>query len=167
MDPLKTQMDADSGASQRTHVDADKRDSQTGAILGAAIEVHRLLGAGFLEAVYQEPLALEFGRQSIPLEREVALPISYKGQRLACAYRVDFICWGTVIVELKALAELTTLETAQGLNYLKASGLERALLLNFGTTRLTFKRLVRSTAMHTSATSAFSASSADFPSSAE
>jgi len=131
-----------------------ERDPQTGAILGAAIEVHRTLGPGFLEAVYHEALAIEFGGRGVPFAREVELPVFYKGQQLACHYRADFVCFDSVIVEIKALSAIGNLEIAQVLNYLKATGYERALLLNFGATRLDFKRLVFSNHLRRSAPSA-------------
>jgi len=109
-----------------------QNDPRTFAIIGAAMEVHRQLGHGFLEPVYQEALAVEFDARSVPQVREVDLPIYYKGQRLKTCYRVDFVCYESVIVELKALAKLSGTEEAQVLNYLKASGHEIGLLLNFG-----------------------------------
>ena len=118
------------------------RDPQTYAIIGAAMEVHRILGCGFLEAVYQEALTKEFLLRAIPFRREIELPISYKGNLLAVKYKPDFICYDTIIVELKALDRLSGKEKAQVINYLKATGMERGLLLNFGTTRLEYERLI-------------------------
>jgi len=96
------------------------------------MEVHRQLGCGFLEPIYQETLALELGARGIPFQREVKLQLEYKGQRLESRYKVDFICYGAVVVELKALAHLSGTEEAQVINYLKATGHEVGLLLNFG-----------------------------------
>jgi GxxExxY protein len=93
-------------------------DPRTFAIIGAAMEVHNQLGCGFLEAVYQEALAIEFGKREIPFKREVRLPISYKGELLATVYCVDFICFDSVIIELKALAHMSGTEEAQVINYL-------------------------------------------------
>ncbi len=118
------------------------RDPRTHAIIGAAMEVHRQLGPGFLEAVYAEALALELVERTIPFEREKHLPISYKGRVLATHYRADLVCWGNVIVELKAIADTGTAQKAQVANYLKASGFETGLLLNFGTRSLQFSRLI-------------------------
>jgi GxxExxY protein len=121
---------------------APPRDAQTFAIIGAAMEVHNELGAGFLEPVYQDALSIELARQSVPFRREVELPVLYKGEQLACTYRADFLCYDEIIVELKALNELATREQAQLLNYLKATKLKRGLLINFGAARLEYKRMV-------------------------
>jgi GxxExxY protein len=105
------------------------RDSETGAIIGAAIAVHKHLGRGFLEPVYRAALTIELTRRKIPFEREVPLPVSYDGIPLPCSYRVDFVCYESVLVEIKALSALTRREQSQMLNYLRASDLQRGLLL--------------------------------------
>lgn len=121
--------------------DFEKRDEQTYAVIGAAMAVHRELGHGFLEAVYQAALACELSLQSIPFQREQRLPVCYRGEVIA-EYQADFLCYGEVIVELKALQRLTGVEEAQVINYLKATGLQRGLLINFGAPSLEHKRLV-------------------------
>jgi GxxExxY protein len=119
-----------------------ERDPQTFALIGAAMEVHGQLGQGFLEAVYREALERELAARSIQFRAEVHLPVLFKGTRLRISFRADLICFEEVLVELKALGRLTGAEDAQVLNYLKASGLQRALLLNFGAPRLEYRRLV-------------------------
>ena len=101
-------------------------------IIGAAMKVHRNLGAGFLETVYQEALEIEFYRQSIPFEREKELRIHYDGIELQQRYKADFVCYGDIIVELKAVSSLDKNHYAQVINYLKATNNKLGLLINFG-----------------------------------
>ncbi|MGA9780130.1 MAG: GxxExxY protein [Verrucomicrobiia bacterium] len=117
-------------------------DPQTYAIIGAAMEVHRELGHGFLEAVYQEALAVELTEHQIPFQREVPLQVKYKKRPLACAYKADFICFGDILVELKAIEKLGDPEKSQVINYLNATKFTRALLFNFGSPALEFQRMV-------------------------
>jgi GxxExxY protein len=118
------------------------RDPETYAIIGAAMEVHRVLGHGFHEEVYQEALAIEFEARAIPFVEKLDLIVMYKQQSLSCRFKPDFICFGKVIVEIKALNELAGPQRSQLLNYLKATNQERGLLLNFGSERLQYERLV-------------------------
>ena len=122
--------------------DLTQRDVRTYAIIGAAMEVHRQLGCGFLESVYQEALALELKSRGIPYTRELRFPVVYKGRPLRCQYRPDFICFESVIVELKALGQLSRIEESQLINYLKATGYHTGLLLNFGRKSLDQRRFV-------------------------
>ena len=102
------------------------------SINGAAIEVYNQLGHGFLEAVYQEALEKEFALRGIPYEREKELLIRYKGEVLKQSYKADFVCYGKVIVELKAVTDLNDSHRSQVFNYLRATGYRLGLLLNFG-----------------------------------
>ena len=105
------------------------------------MEVHRHLGCGFLESVYQEAMALEMTARGIPYRREVEIPVFYKNQRLGASFGADFLCFDSIIVELKALASLSGVEEAQVINYLKATGYEIGLLFNFGAASLEHRRL--------------------------
>jgi len=119
-----------------------QKDMQTYRIIGAAMAVHSSLGSGFLESVYQEALEIEFKSRNILFEREKVLPVIYRDKPLKSVFKADFVCFGMVIVELKALQHLSGAEEAQIINYLKASSLQKAILLNFGTSSLQHKRLV-------------------------
>ena len=118
------------------------KDPQTYAIIGAAMAVHRELGHGFLESVYHEALKLEFKDRHIPFVSQKELPVLYKGSKLNSVYKTDFLCFESIILEIKALKSLTSLEESQVINYLKASNLNRGLLINFGSRQLEYKRLV-------------------------
>jgi len=120
----------------------ESRDKETYQIIGAAMEVHRNLGAGFLEAVYGDALELEFRERGIPYEREKHIAINYKGQDIKSTYRADFVCYGTILVELKAVEELLPRHKAQIINYLRATGYKRGVLINFSDISLKFLRIV-------------------------
>ncbi len=101
-------------------------------VVGAAYKVYNALGHGFLEAVYQEALEIEFQRQGIPYEREKELKIQYDGVELKQTYKADFVCFGKIIVELKTVNALDDAHRSQVYNYLHATGYKLGLLLNFG-----------------------------------
>lgn len=111
-------------------------------IIGACFEVHKELGCGYLEAVYQEALSVELKERNIPFEKEKILRILYKGKLLEKIYVVDFLCYKSIVLELKALSAITNQHEAQVLNYLKVSGLHLGMVINFGETSLKFKRLL-------------------------
>jgi GxxExxY protein len=121
-----------------------ENDPRTYSIIGAAMEVHRQLGCGFLEPVYQEALALEFVQRQIPFLNEVKLPLVYKNKPLESKYCADFICYRSIVVELKALSRMGRTEEAQIINYLKATGHQVGLLINFGARSLEHRRFVLS-----------------------
>jgi GxxExxY protein len=120
----------------------ESRDPHTYSIIGAAMEVHRELGPEFLESVYQEALAIEFDARGIPFTRETPIEVRYKGKILTSPFRADFVCFGEVIVELKAVEKLNDVHSAQVLHYLKATGYQKAILVNFKGVSLDFRRFV-------------------------
>ena len=109
-----------------------KHEEESYRIRGAIFEVYREMGCGFLESVYQECLEKEFGKQEIPFVAQRELILQYKGDRLEQTFKPDFICFEQIIVEIKAVKELANEHRAQVHNYLKATGLELGLLVNFG-----------------------------------
>jgi len=111
-------------------------------IIGAAIEVHRTLGHGFLEPVYQEALGYEFNLAKIPYEREKQLQIHYKDIILEKLYVADFVCCDKIIVECKAIKDLLPEHESQVINYLNATGFKLGLLINFGQSEIEIKRIV-------------------------
>ena len=117
-------------------------DPQTYQIIGAAMAVHTELGCGFLERVYKAALRLEFQDRDIVFKKEVPLPIAYKKRVLPLDYKVDFLCFEEILIEVKAADAIHDRHVAQLINYLKASQLKRGLVLNFGATRLEHRRLV-------------------------
>lgn len=111
-------------------------------IIGCCMEVHKALGAGFLEAVYQEALAIELSAAKIPFVKEKVLDVRYKGILLDKKYMADFICFNEVVVELKAMESLSPDHIAQVLNYLKATNKKVGYLINFGSRSLQYKRVI-------------------------
>lgn len=110
-------------------------------IIGAAMEVHNIIGCGFTEPVYQEAFEEELRLRNIPFHREKTIQISYKGKILTKEFRPDFICYNKIIVELKAVDELVDEHISQVYNYLKASKLQLGILINFGKKSIEYKRL--------------------------
>lgn len=112
-------------------------------VVGAAMHVYNVLGTGFLEAVYQEALAVELTKRGIPFEREKELTVTYEGVTLQQTYRADFVCYGKMILELKAVSNLEDIHRAQVHNYLKATGYKLGLLMNFcSLNKLEYERIV-------------------------
>jgi GxxExxY protein len=113
----------------------------TGKIIGSSMEVHKFLGNGFQEVIYQRALAIELSNAGISFEREKEMPIYYKNEQIGTR-RVDFLIEGVISVELKAMTQLENVHLAQAINYLEAYNIEIGLLINFGAKSLEFKRLI-------------------------
>ncbi len=112
-------------------------------IIGACIEVHKELGPGFLEAVYQEALTIEFRNRNIPFNKEKEIRLFYKNVSLQKKYKVDFNCYDKIIIEVKALSGLITEHESQLINYLKATKSKLGILINFGERSLKYKRIIK------------------------
>lgn len=118
------------------------QDPRTFAIIGAAYEVHRVLGTGFLEIFYKDALQIEFSERQIPFERESPCWVEYKGRPLSRSYYVDFVCFGEIVLEIKARSVTGPADHAQVLNYLASTRQRIGLLLNFGTPKLEHRRFI-------------------------
>jgi GxxExxY protein len=119
-----------------------KHSALTSKIIGCAIEVHKFLGNGFQEVVYQRALAIELGLQEVGFQREFEMPLFYKGESIGTR-RVDFFIEDVIMVEVKAVIQLEDVHLAQAINYLEAYKMEVGLLLNFGSKSLQFKRVMK------------------------
>jgi len=124
------------------HSDNSLQDPRTYAVIGAAYEVHRVLGVGFLEIFYKDALQIEFTQRHIPFTREPCCCVEYKGQQLREDYKIDFICFGEVLIEVKARSVTGPADHAQVLSYLASTKLRCGLLINFGTARLEHRRFI-------------------------
>ena len=122
--------DAESARELKMAEPDEELDALARAVIGAAIEVHRVLGPGYLESVYEEALCVELGRRGITFRRQVPVPVDYKGHAVGEA-RLDLLVGGALVVELKAVDALAPIHTAQVISYLKASGMRLGLLINF------------------------------------
>ena len=116
-------------------------EKESSEIISACMAVHEDLGNGFLEAIYQEALAIEFSDRGIPFEREAKICVFYKGRKLDKEYFADFICYGKIIVELKCVSRLVNANKAQVINYLHGTRHPVGLLVNFGEASLKWERL--------------------------
>ena len=114
-----------------TETQADRINEVTKQIIGAAIDVHDELGPGLLESAYEECMAYELANRALPVERQKALPIVYRGHRMDCGYRIDLLVAGAVIVELKSVEKIDKVHCKQLLSYLRLSGLNVGLPINF------------------------------------
>jgi len=121
-----------------------ERDALTGIVIGAAIEVHRALGPGLLESAYEKALAYELAEQNAAFEVQKPISVRYKNIDLDCAYRLDFVVEGKLIVELKSVSHIEPIHEAQLLTYMKLAGFEKGLLINFNVRQLKdgIKRMV-------------------------
>jgi len=112
-------------------------------IIGASLEVHKELGPGFLEAVYQEALTIEFRNRNIPFNKEKEIRLFYKNVSLQKKYKVDFVCYDSIIIEVKALSALNSEHESQLINYLSATRSKLGILINFGERSLKYKRIIK------------------------
>ena len=112
------------------------------AVIGACMKVHRSLGAGFLETVYEEALEKEFHIQKIPFKRQVKLSLYYNQELMKKQFRANFVCYDTIVIEIKAVSQIPFTFYAQLTNYLKCTNMELGMLINFGTPSLTYKRMI-------------------------
>jgi len=119
-------------------------EEETYKIIGACMKIHKALGSGFLESVYQEVLAKEFTKEGIPFEKEKKLNLYYEGEKLNKYFKADFLCYDKIIVELKSVSFLNKSLEGQVINYLKATNKEVGLLINFGEKSLKWKRFINS-----------------------
>ena len=118
-------------------------DPRTYAIIGAALEVHRLLGTGFLEIFYKDALEIELTSRKVPFRREVPCNVAYKGHQLRREYHVDFVCYDEVVIEVKARSATGPADHAQVISYLASTKLQVGLLINFGAAKREYRRFVR------------------------
>jgi GxxExxY protein len=135
----------DSRKAQITQINEEKIfpfKELTYKIIGVAMKVHKQLGPGFLEAVYEEALIMEFTNSNISFENQVPPDIYYEGKKLKRNYRVDFIINGNILIEIKKIGRLTKIDEVQMINYLGAASLKIGLLVNFGRTSLQWKRII-------------------------
>jgi GxxExxY protein len=123
----------------------------TGKIIGCAMEVHKILGNGFQEVIYQRALAIEMANEKLEFSREHEMDIIYKGEIIG-GRRVDFFIEGKIMLEIKAVAHLEDVHLAQAINYLEAYGIKIGLLINFGNTSLQFKRVMKPNKNYSKAT---------------
>jgi GxxExxY protein len=125
------------------HADAKRLNDLSERIIGAAIDVHRALGPGLLESPYEECLCHELEKRGIKFERQKPLPLVYGTVRLSCAFRMDLVVEGAIVVEIKSVAHLEPVHAAQLISYLKLSGLHLGLLFNFNVRNLSREGIVR------------------------